>query len=236
MLIKIILLLGLLSSLARADTGPGFKQYCQNEAIGGGNASLVITCQRPTTPGSLLVLFTRLGASTTGTWSVTDPLSQTWTPTASGYSNDASFAPRSRMDFIANSGSISTVTINFSPDANSPAGIMLEFSGMATSSVEDSSVNSNSAGVAATSGTSGSLTTTHASDVLVFGVALAGAAGVNCPFGFMVGSGWSGEPPPVTRACVQYKIVGTTQTGVTTSMGWANSVASSSVFAGFKAL
>src|SRR5260370_19798331 len=107
-----------------------------------------------------------------------------------------------------------------------------EVSGADTSAPGDGSVNSSLTGSGVTSLTSGSLTTTDANDILIYGARTQSNEAT-----WTAGSGYN---IPVngsnTRQGMEYEIVSTTQSGVTTSMSWSSGTpGASGIFAAFKA-
>jgi len=187
-------------------------------ATGSGNL-LVLTCYQPT--------------NNTSTLAVTDSASQ------SGYLQAGSYASSGTTDRFAmfykeNSASITSITGTWSGSlvATVPC-VVYEISGAATSSSIDATVNA-SQNATGTTITSGSLTTTNANDILIFGVGEnANTSGWSPGAGFAIQSGGS---ITAGRAATSTEIVSSTQSGVTTTMSWTttgNKI--DTVFAAFKA-
>ncbi|MGH9538002.1 MAG: hypothetical protein ACRD3H_08760, partial [Terriglobales bacterium] len=201
---------------------------CQNFATSS-TASVVVSCTVPL--GDLAGVYVRLGGSATGTWTITDSAGQTYQQTSSGYSAFGSGGHRSRMDYHANSAALTSVTVNFSPNAASASVIVFHIPGMAVSNPEDNSVNSDDGGVAGTNLNSGALSTTNPNDILVYGVALSTDAGtISAGSSYAIPSNGTSN----NRAAIEWKAVSSIQSGVTAAMPWTNSVNSNSVFGAFK--
>ncbi len=190
-----------------------------------------------TSPGDLLVAFVRESSNATDNFTVTDSAGQAWALTSSGYRNVISTAPRSGMFYIANSAALTSVTVNFTTSGGviKPGIMVMEISGAATSGVADGSVNNATAST--TTSTSGSLTTTNASDILIFATDAAGNE-----TGWTAGAGYAipnnklmiGASGSNVRMAMQYTVVTSTQTNATTTMTYANSNWNGNIFAAFK--
>lgn len=204
-------------------------QETESTATGQTSTSVNIT----TTAGNLLVAVVREGSNNTDSPTMTDSASQSWTRvtivTISG------IAMEEAMFYMANSASVSSVTVNWSTSGGvkNTAIVIYEISGAATSNVFDASVNS-SANSSVTSLTSGSLTTTNANDILLYGVSPNGAGGAET-----AGSGYTLPANSTStngRLGMEYKIVSAIQSSVTTSLSWATAIfGATGIFASFKA-
>jgi hypothetical protein len=209
---------------------PSFSlvQAAQGFSASGGNA---ITVPISTTSGNLLVIFCMNGGNNSTTVTITDSAGQTWTQTASGYASSAS-SNRSAMFYKPNSAAVTSVTATWTASANNVGAIVYEISGADGSSPADGSVNSNVSGSSITSLTSGSLVTANANDILIYG-----ARSQSNETTWTAGSGYTiPANGSNTRQGVQYKVVSSTQSGVTTSMSWNNGApGAAGIFAAFKA-
>ncbi|MCU1301709.1 MAG: hypothetical protein JWQ87_1993 [Candidatus Sulfotelmatobacter sp.] len=177
----------------------------------------VVTPTSPTTAGNLLVAFAYNDANRS--MSITDSASQTWTavpntPVTVGAGGIAA------MWYMPNSASITTVTVSVSVAATLPV-IVYEITGAALNTPFDG--NAANPALASNSGTgtsltSGTLTTSNAHDILLYGVGEATTGN------FTVGPGYSFNGTTVTtfRAAMQSLGVSAVQNGVTTSMSWNN--------------
>jgi methionine-rich copper-binding protein CopC len=221
-----------------ASSGPTVVQVQNNVDPIATNFYTSFTLNISTTPGDLLVGFVRESSNGTDNFTITDSAGQTWTQTASGYSNETSTGPRSGMFYMANSAAVSSVTVNFTTSGGviKPGIMVMEISGAALTGVADGSVN-NKSGASVTASTSGPLSTTNASDILIFASEAAGnesgwtaGAGYAIPNNLLV-TGASGSN---IRMAMQFAVVSSTQAGVTTSMTYANANWNSNIFAAFK--
>lgn len=195
-------------------------------------ATNTLTVTRTTTLGSLLILFPSEGSDSSTTWTVADTATQSWTQVPASYIGDDGSNSRQDIRYVANSAVITSVTITYSATVNSNTAVLCEWSGMATSSPLDTSVNIQGSGFV-TSLTSGAYTTTNAADVLMYSVVMTGS--VSAPTAgasyTIPTNGTSGS-----RHSVQYRIVSSTQAAQTTSMSWTSSARASGAFAAFKAM
>ena len=211
------------SSCLAAQT---FIQAAQN----GVTASTAVTVNINTNSGNAVVVWCTQGANNTSTLTITDSASQTgWAQTSSGYASQGT-SDRSAIFYKSNSAALTSVTCTWSGSLSATLGAtVFELGGIASSGAEDSSVNSGQA--TTTTATSGSLSTTSARDILLFAVRWSGA--VTSP---TAGSGYTLPANATsTRTTMQYKIVSTTQSAVTTTLTWTNSVNDANIFAAFKA-
>ena len=193
-------------------------------------SATAVTVNITTSAGSMLVIFTTQRQNNTSTVTMSDSSgSGTWSQTVSGYISNGT-TNRSAMWVKPNSAAVTTITATWVTLTTTIEMIVFEVSGGVVSSAEDSSVNNTENAV--TTATSGSLTTTNATDILVMGTGLSGA--------FTSPTAGTGYTLPTngfqTRCIMEYQIVSSTQTGVTAQMSWTNSLNDASVFAGFKGI
>jgi len=142
------------------------------------------------------------------------------------------------MFYVANSAAVTSVTVHYktSGGAIKPGIMVMEISGAAISGVADGSVNHASL-AAATTSTSGSLTTSNAKDILIFATDASGNE-----TGWTAGAGYAipnnklavGASGSDVRMAMQYAIVTSVQTNATTSMTYLSSNWNGNVFAAFK--
>lgn len=207
---------------ARAQT---FVKAAQNETTS--NQAVTVTIS--TAANDFIVFACRQNVNNTATAAITDSAGQTgWSQTASGYKDDGT-GDRIAVFFRANSAALTSATCTWSPNPSATVdGIVYEVSGMVSSAGEDSSVNNTQS--SGTTATSGSLTTTNANDILFFANCMNGAFS-----GATAGSGYTIPTNGTSGRCIsEYKIVGATQSGVTTTDTWTTSRANANIFAGFK--
>jgi hypothetical protein len=178
--------------------------------------------------GDALIVACREGADQTSISSVTDTAGNNYTlvnkssSTGNGGSEDALFVA---FNVPASTGN--TVSCNFASNLNHVEGIIVEeFSGL-TGAIDGSVVSSNSSG-AATSLTSGNLTTTNASDLLVYEV------NQRDNVTFTAGPSYTISPGTATgRQALEYQVVNSTGT-YSASMSWSAGASADGVFAAFK--
>lgn len=209
---------------------PANSATCTPAFISGTSLTTTVTCT--IAAGHTGILFTSEDSSNTATATVSDSGGNTWTQTTSGYSSaGGSTLVRSAIFTAPIVTGVTSVTVNWSTSVSFSLAVLMDFTGMATSSLEDASVNINSNSLQVSTLTSGALTTTHASDVLFYGLRTDGSSG-----GFTVGSGYTLPANGVSnvRGMMQYKIVAATQAGVTTAATWATPAAAGSIFTGIK--
>lgn len=218
----------LLLCVTAASATPTFVQ-CVSNSNPGVNAAVTVSITASS--GHLIIVFTSERTDSSSTVTISDSATQSYTQTTSGY---VAQNTRAGMFYKANSAALTSVTSTWSGAKQDPVLTVCDFSAMAASSPQDTSVNSNTAGFA-TSLTSGTFTTTNANDVLLYCVSGDNLTGQT----FVVGAGYTipaGGVFPAAgnseQAC-QYKIVSTTQISQTTSMTFNNTRAQS-VFAAFK--
>jgi len=108
---------------------------------------------------------------------------------------------------------------------------VLEFSGMATTGVLDTSQDNGTS--ATTSATSAAITTANANDLLVYGIGFnSSISGLTAD----VANGWAIPTNGSTvSAGIQYLIVSSIQTGITTTMTWTTTRDSAAYIAAFEA-
>lgn len=205
------------------------QTFVQAVSPADGTSVTNLTVNITTTAGNAVCVFSRSPAGSGLTATITDSAGQSgWTQTASGYSADGT-TDTTAMFCHPNSAALTSVKVTWSGTGGTIGAVAWEMNGMAASTMEDASVNnSNGSG---TTATSGSLTTTNASDILVFARGASGttsspAAGS----GFTLPSGQSSA-----RVVMTYKIVSATQSGVTTTITWTSNRTNANIFAGFKA-
>jgi hypothetical protein len=234
-MMKRLILAGFLLFAALPAIGQTFVQTQNNFSS---TAVTSLTVNITTTAGNFLVVAVEQGTNNTDTMLVSDSAGNTYTRTTSSYVSQSA-ASRAAMYWTGqNVGSVTSVKVTFSTGGGTSNCeiIVFEVSGMAVSSAEDSSVNSTNAG--STSLTSGSLTTTNANDILVF----FNRVGAN-QTSWTAGTSYtipnnnnaSGNSGSNLRMAMQYEIVSSTQSAVTTTMSHNGSTGEAGVFAGFKA-
>lgn len=193
-------------------------------------AGAAVTVTITTTAGNLLVICSHQGANTTSTLAMTDSSGQGgWLQTASGYATVAT--RRFAMFYRPNSAALTTVTATWSGGITSTIDLIVyEVSGADLVTPEDSSVNVNGA-ASSTTITSAALTTANANDILFFGAQFGGVYGtLTQGAGFTLPAGST-----QSRSGMQYSIVSSIQSGVTTSMTCTTTQAYDNIFAAFKA-
>lgn len=234
-MMKELILAGFLLFVALPAIGQTFVQTQNNFSS---TAVTSLTVSITTTAGNLLVVAVEQGTNNTDTMLVSDSAGNTYTQTTSGYVSQNSTSRAALYWTGQNVGAVTSVKVTFSTGGGTTNCeiIVFEVSGMAVSSAEDSSVNSTNAG--STSLTSGSLTTTNANDILIF----FNRTGAN-QTSWTAGTSYtipnnnnaSGNSGSNVRMAMQYEIVSSTQSGVTTSMSHNGSSTEAGIFAGFKA-
>ncbi len=185
-----------------------------------------------TTAGHLLVAFVREGSNNTDTFAISDTGGNAWTQTTSGYVSAGS-THRAAMFYSFTTQADTSVTANFTGGAVSPTTItVMEFSG---ATAADGSVNSSSS--SASSLTSGTLTPTQSTDVLIYAVGAGGTqtswtAGSN--FAIPSNNVATGANGSNARSGMQYRILIAPFSG-TTSMSDSTSGSSMvGVFGAFR--
>ena len=150
---------------------------------------------------------------------------------ASGYSVSTG-ARASGMWYSYLASSVTSVTCTWTGSLSALVrATVFDVIGTATSSIEDSSVNSSNAS-SGTTYTSGSLTTSNANDILLFGTNFSGGtvtagSGYTIPSGGQIAGGNA-------HSAMQYQIVSSTQSAVTTSMTDISSTPFTGVFLALK--
>jgi len=227
-ILALLLILVLGGALGQAQASVVLVQAAQGFSASGNTS---ITVPISTTAGNLLVIFCANGGNNTATITISDSAGQSWTQTTSGYASSAS-SNRSAMFYKANSAAVTSVTATWTASANNIEAIVYEINGADPSSPADGSVNSNVSGSAITSLTSGALTTTNTNDILIYG-----ARSQSNETAWTAGSGYTiPANGSNTRQGMQYQIVSSTQSGVTTSVSWNTGAAGAAgIFAAFKA-
>lgn len=230
---RLILLMALALAFAPSLKAQTFVQCVPNE----NNSSTAVAAAITNTGGNFLVAFVGQRTDATGTVAITDNSgSGTWTQTASGYITDSASGGRAAMFVKPNAAAGTSVTSTWNGTKSFIIIIVCEFSGMAPSSPEDTSVNSGTTAIQA-SLTSGTYTTTNAKDVLFYCVNTHGTANTfTAGASFTAPTGGQAFAPPNALAGCQYQIVSATQSSQTTSMSFLNSERGESVFGAFKAL
>jgi hypothetical protein len=171
------------------------------------------------------------GANSTSTATITDSGGNTYMQSASGYSVSTG-ARASGMWYSYLASSVTSVTCTWTGSLSALVrATVFDVIGTATSSIEDSSVNSSNAS-SGTTYTSGSLTTSNANDILLFGTNFSGGtvtagSGYTIPSGGQIAGGNA-------HSAMQYQIVSSTQSAVTTSMTDISSTPFTGVFLALK--
>ena len=178
------------------------------------------------TPGNTVVVFVRCTGSATNTFAVNSTL--TWQ--GPFYNTDGNNGERSAMFYIQppSGDRIQDVDVTFSSACTAASIIALELGDVAGLDVGPVFMHSSTA---VPSGTTASLTTTNANDILVMCADTPAADQTS----FSAGSGYS-LPPVATagRAACEYKIVSSVQSGVHAGMGWSISSSYDTAFLAFK--
>ena len=226
-LLQIGLLLAGMAWCPRAEA-IAFVEAANNfEAASASTLTITITVAA----GNCAILGFRQGSNNTALSSVTDSATQTWTQVSTGSTGwDAS--TQGFMYFIANTAAITSVTVNLGANNANRAGVVMEFSGCATSSLEDASVKTSTASLV-NSLTTAALTTTNADDALITMTYLNGSR-----TGWTAGTNYTiptGGQDSTGRIAMQYRIVAATQSAITTSMSWGGAaIQAADIYAGFK--
>jgi hypothetical protein len=211
-------------------------QNAFNSALG---TSLTATPASAVGSGNFVVAWVRHGTDNTSSISVSDNLSQTWTQVGSNCNSTTN--DLGAMWYKENSGAITSVTVTYGASVNNRSLLVLEFSGVATSSSLDANAGCSSNPGGPTSLTSASLTTTNANDLLIYAVNV----GATQSGGSAWTQGTSYTIPSNTntdnaasgsneRAAIQYQVVTTTQSAVTTVITYTTGANVHGLFAAFK--
>jgi hypothetical protein len=213
------------SNAISSSSGINAVRASSNQVTGGASVSASIA----NNGGDALIVACRQGADQTSISSVTDTAGNSYTlvnkssSSGGGSREDALF-----VAFNVPSSANNTVSCNFASNLTSytESIIVEEFSGL-TGAIDGSVVSSNSSGAATTLG-SGNLTTTNASDLLVYEVNQWGNVT------FTAGPGYTISPGAATgRQALEYQVVKSTGT-YSASMSWSPGASADGVFAAFK--
>lgn len=207
-----------------------FVQAKNNSAVG-----TATTVTITTTTGNLLVLVVYEGVNSTSTMSVTDTAGNTWTQVG-GYVTSS--GDRFAMFYSPGASSVTSVTATWSGGISATVPVVvIEFSGVATGTPLDSNAANpatSSGTTSATSITSGSLSTSTATDVLIFGVGLGvSETGMTADtvHGYTLPAGGTTSNQ---RATITYKIVSSLQSASTTFVNFNTGTSTrTSIFAAF---
>lgn len=182
--------------------------------------------------GHVAACFTSEDANSTGTVTITDSTagSNTWIQSTSGYTSRSGFSTGAFF-YSKLAAQVTTITATWAGSLSTNINLTCyDLTNMATSSIEDSSVNSNQ--TTGTTATSNSLTTTNPKDILIF--ASNANAFISAPAagsGYTLPSGGSGG-----RDIMSYKVVNVTQSGVTTTNSWATNAVNNNALVALKTL
>lgn len=203
----------------------------QNNFASTSASSLSVTVT--TTSGDFILVGEGNSAGQTNDSTPTDSASQTYTNINHATGGNAN--SEVSLYYVNNSAALTSVTCNWvSPSTQRPC-FVFEISGVVASSPIDANVTGGSG--SGTTTTSGSLTTTNAKDILVF----AGRVGANQTT-WTQGSGYTipnnnvatGNSGSNIRMALQYKVVTTTQSGVTTNMTYGAGGSNENIFVAIK--
>jgi hypothetical protein len=179
-----------------------------------------------TTAGHLLVAFVREGSNATDNFTISDSGANTWTQTGSGYVSAGS-SHRAAMFYSFTTHADASVTAHFTTVGGvSPTTItVMEFSG---ATAADGSVNTFSP--SASSLTSGTLTPTQSTDVLIYAV----GAGTN-QGSWTAGTGYAiPANGSNARSGMQYRILTAPFSGTTSMSGTTTGSSMVGVFGAFR--
>lgn len=190
-----------------------FVQFANNQPVGG-TTSTTVTPAATTTAGNLLVAIVYEDANASATLGITDTASQTWFQVGSTITVGNGLLA---MFYMPNSAAVTTITGTCTVSATLPVCIY-EISGIATSSPLDGFATASGAATS-TSLTSGTISTTNANDILIYGCGQA----TTQSGAWTAGSGYTTQTPtPNSRANLERKIVSATQSSVNTTLTWAS--------------
>lgn len=187
--------------------------------------------------GDLVIIGSGQIANNTSTLTVSDNSSgagNTYTQTVASYATPSGTAKRAAMFWsVITDASITTITCAWNGGISTTVdGMVFEFSGSASSSLEDTSINSfNNSTVS--SSTSGTYTTANANDVLVYMTCEANT--------YTSPSAGSGYTIPTNGSStnglliMSYDIVSATQAAQTTTHSWSTAHSYVTAFGAFKA-
>ena len=200
-------------------------QAQNNEVTTGAAVTVTIS----TTAGNLLVLLTSEGQNNSSTVTISDSAGQTWTQVNGYVSSNAT--NQAAMWYKENSAAVTSVTATWSGGISTRiSGMVFEISGAALSGSLDANVTDTNTG-SVTTETSGSLTTTNANDILIYGVRLS-----SNQTSFTAGSGYTiPTNGSANRLGMEYQIVSSVQSGVTASISWSTAGNVDGFLAAFKA-
>jgi hypothetical protein len=230
---RLIPILGLLLCATPAHAALAEVQACENEGSASGSLTIVATCT--TSSGHLLVAVAREGSNNTDTITFSDSGGSTWATPVCGTAGSNGF--KACMSYACGANADTTITATFQNSDVRGAIVVYEFSGAATSSCLDGSIVSSNSTVATTSLASGSLTTTNANDVILYGISPNGPGGAatagtlggsQMTFGTSCTSACTSTTGAVStngRANMDWVIVSSTQSAQTTTTSWATSQA-----------
>lgn len=203
----------------RAHGQVTIPQCVANSNTGSSKITSLTATLSATTSGSLIYVAVKEGYNTTDTFTVTDSSSQAYSNT--GYLNNMN--ERMNVFYFPNSTSITTITASFSTSGGISAGsggsvgiVACEIKGIATSNPYDAgtsaTTSSNTASI-----TSGSLTTSYASDILLYTVFPSG----NYNYVSLYPPGYKIlASSPTANAIITYNLTPYLQNHVTTSVAW----------------
>lgn len=219
---RLLLLFILAVPFARCQT---VVQSCPNTNTG---TTDTVSCSIPAGHAAIALVS---GNSTTATVTVANDLAQNFTQVGCGYATNGTGVNRLTMFWLANSGAGTSVTATWSTSLPNTI-IVFDVSGMALSSLEDSTCVSTVNTGSTTSCTSPVFTSTNPNDLFVLGVRTSGSSG-----GFTAGGSYvipSGGTAAANAAAGQYQVFSSIQTGVTSSISWVTSTANECILAAFK--
>lgn len=189
-----------------------------------------VTITVTTSANNLLVIICGQDANNTSTLSVADSASNSWVQ--AGTYNRPSTSKDVAIFFATNAAAITTLTATWSGSISANvSATVYEISGADTVSPLDANGANASNGSPVATLTSGSLTTTNANDILLFGIyfsAVVSAQTAGTSFAFQ--SGGTGS-----RVGMDFEIVSSIQTAVTTTTTWTTNARPTGNFVSFKA-
>ncbi|HEY1958325.1 MAG TPA: hypothetical protein VGH28_22065 [Polyangiaceae bacterium] len=180
--------------------------------------------------GDALLACVREGTNDTDAFTVGDDKSQIWTQTKSGYES-VNVSSRMSCFWVAKSTAVGSVTVTFTTVGGAARCSMtvLDVAGADASSFEDGSVGIGATRDGVTSSLpSGTLSTTHGNDLLVYYAGLGDDVTT-----WIAGTGFAIPSNDVTpglsgsnaRTVIQVESVSSIQTDVTTSISWMPTIA-----------
>lgn len=221
---RLLLLLAITLSLSPLSKGIAFVQEKNAQT---GSTATTVTPTATVTAGNLVIAYAYEDASSSAVLTMTDSNSQTYLTAGCSTIGNAN----SCLFYKENSAAITNLTCQSSVGATF-ACYFKEFSGIASSSSLDG-IQASSGAATGTSLASANLTTTQTNTVLIYAVGNA----TTQPGAWTAGSGYTlTAPSPNSRNNIQYKIVSSTQSAVSTTMTWGTSATDrTGVFAAFSA-